>query len=105
VTREAARDEFERACESLFGDRIEAKLVSGENEGACPDPVREPRVGALEVERVRRQRRPSSEEFLPVGGELEALARSVFALPDPEQLWRCVERDEGGVRVGETPDG
>ncbi len=94
VTCETSRDELERALESLFGDRVEPKIADGENERAGPDPVREPCVGAFEVERVRRQRRPAGEELVPVGGELEAVAGSIFALADPEQLRRRVERDE-----------
>src|SRR3990172_4671753 len=91
--------------EPLLGDRVEAELVAGEDEGARPDPVREPRIGTLEEERVRRQRRPAGEELCPVRRELEALAGAVVALADPEQFGRRVQRDEGGVRVRETPGG
>jgi len=59
VTFKAAGDELDRALEPLFGDRVELEFAAGKNEGAGPDPIGEPSVGALEEERVRRQRRPA----------------------------------------------
>ena len=105
VACESARDELERPLESLLGDRVEAKLAAGEDEGAGPDPVREPLIRALEEERVRRQRRSPREQLLAVDGELEALAGSVFAAADPEQLrWR-VEDSERIVGIEQRPPG
>jgi len=90
---------------SLLRDRVEPKLAAGEDEGAGPDPVREPLIRALEEERVRRQRRSPREQLLPVAGELEALAGSVVALADPEQLRRRVQDPEGIVGIDQRPRG
>ena len=84
IVAEAAYDELEGVLEALLRDRVKAELGAGEDEGADPDAVREPRVRALEEERVRRQRRPAGEQLRTVAGELEALAGSVFALADPQ---------------------